>query len=235
VLITEEVCSAVTARDVIFDGLFLGMITSDVIVSKMASRELHVTVVLFASMVFMPHLQMLILCFVIFYYVAVFADLMHHMNLPLLQKCTNVYCDGVYDLCHIGHKNAFRKALAFGNRLFVGVVGDKDASEYKRPPVMSAAEREAEVRSCKGVTKVISNSPCFGLTVEFLKKHRIHVVCFGQEYLDRYPNPDDDPYYKVPRKMGIARPLPRTPSLSTSDLIRRIQSRDDLDNKKSPT
>jgi len=166
-----------------------------------------------------------VIALLIFYYISVFGDLMNHLNLPLLQKCTNVYCDGVYDLCHVGHKNLFRKALSYGNRLIVGVVGDKDAKEYKRPPVMTAAEREAEVGSCKCVTKVVPNSPCFGLTKEFIEKHKIHKVAFGQEYVDRYPDPADDPYYKVPRQMGIGIPLPRTPGLSTSDLIKRIQDR----------
>ncbi|CAK0885198.1 unnamed protein product [Prorocentrum cordatum] len=158
--------------------------------------------------------------------IAVFTDLSVHMNLPLLTVCRNVYCDGIYDLCHIGHKNLFREALKLGNRLFVGVVGDTDANAYKRPPVMSAAEREAEVGNCKCVTKVIPNAPCFGLTEEFIRQHRIHRVAFGQEYLERFPNPDDDPYYKVPRKMGIAIPMPRTEGFSTSELIARIQSRE---------
>ncbi|CAK0885200.1 unnamed protein product [Prorocentrum cordatum] len=208
--------------------------------------------------------------------IAVFTDLSVHMNLPLLTVCRNVYCDGIYDLCHIGHKNLFREALKLGNRLFVGVVGDTDANAYKRPPVMSAAEREAEevdqliltdffrddfipknafpdefvrmelsgqittranpsaVGNCKCVTKVIPNAPCFGLTEEFIRQHRIHRVAFGQEYLERFPNPDDDPYYKVPRKMGIAIPMPRTEGFSTSELIARIQSRG-KDVKKSPT
>jgi len=221
-------------RDVIFDGLFLAMVSSDLIVAKMAHRELHAWVVLMATMVVLPHLQFLTFCFVVFYYVAVFGDLMYHLNLPLLQVVRNVYCDGVYDLCHVGHKNLFRRALKLGNRLYVGVIGDADANSYKRPPVMTALEREAEVASCKSVSKVIPNAPCFGLTEEFIRKHKIHIVAFGEEYLQRYPNPDDDPYYMVPRKMGIAVPMARTEGLSTSDLIRRIQSRGS-DEKKSPT
>ena len=76
---------------------------------------------------------------------AVFGDLCTYMNLPLLTTNVNVYCDGVYDLCHIGHKNLFKSALKFGTRLYVGVVGDKDAMNYKRPPIMSMEERAAEV------------------------------------------------------------------------------------------
>lgn len=226
--------SPTSKRDVIFDGLFMAMVTSDLIVAKMSHRELHAWVVMMATMVVMPHLQFQILCFVVFYYVAIFSDLVNHLNLPLLSVCRNVYCDGIYDLCHVGHKNLFRKALKLGNRLLVGVVGDEDANAYKRPPVMSAKEREEEVASCKCVTKVIPNAPCFGLTHEFIQKHRIHVVVFGQEYLERYPDPNDDPYYKVPRLMGIAFPMPRTEGLSTSDLIKRIQNMGNVE-KKSPT
>ncbi|KAL3790315.1 hypothetical protein HJC23_002941 [Cyclotella cryptica] len=210
-----------TAVDVVVDGLFLAVLTSDVTLAKMAGREIHPWVVLMSSAAILSHATIIFL--VIVYYIAVFADLCCYLNMPLMTVCRNVYCDGVYDLCHIGHKTLFRNALMFGNRLFVGVVGDKDASAYKRPPIMTHDERCAEVEACKSVTKIIPNCPCFGLTKEFLDYHQIHVVAFGEEYLERYPNPDDDPYYAVPRKMGIARPLPRTKGLSTSDLIKRIQ------------
>ncbi|KAL7536293.1 hypothetical protein ACHAXR_007056 [Thalassiosira sp. AJA248-18] len=210
-----------TAVDVVVDGLFLAVLTSDVTLAKMAGREIHPWVVLMSSAAILSHATIIFL--VIVYYIAVFTDLCSYLNMPLMTVCRNVYCDGVYDLCHIGHKTLFRNALMFGNRLFVGVVGDKDASAYKRPPIMSHDERCAEVEACKSVTKVIQNCPCFGLTKEFLDYHQIHVVAYGEEYLERYPNPDDDPYYAVPRKMGIARPLPRTKGLSTSDLIKRIQ------------
>ena len=137
----------------------------------------------------------------------------------------NVYCDGIFDLCHIGHQNLFWNASKLGTHVFVGVVGDKDANNYKRPPIMTAAEREAQVLGCKYVDKVIPNALCFGMTEEFLKEHDIHICAVGQEYFDRFPNPDDDPYYKVPRKLGIAVPLPRYDGLSTSELIQRIQQR----------
>ena len=219
--------------DVICDGLFMAVLTSDLTLAKMGGREIHPWVVLMSLAAVFSHST--ILALVVTYYVAVFADLCAYLNLPLLTTCRNVYCDGVYDLCHVGHKRLFQNALTFGNRLYVGVVGDKDANAYKRPPIMTAAERCAEVEACKAVTKVIPEAPCFGLTREFLDHHQIHVVAFGQEYHERYPDPKDDPYYRVPREMGIARPLPRTQGLSTSDLIRRIQKARPADVKKSPT
>ena len=210
----------VTAVDVIVDGLFFAVLTTDVTLSKMAGRGIHPWVVLMSIAVIFNYATIIFLVAV--YFIAVFADLCSYLNMPLMTVCRNVYCDGIYDLCHIGHKNAFQNALMFGNRLFVGVIGDKVATAYKRPPIMSHDERCAEVEACKSVTKVIRNSPTL-LTREFLDYHRIHVVAYGEEYLERYPNPDDDPYYGIARKMGIARPLPRTNGLSTSDLIQRIQ------------
>merc|ERR1712038_1228479 len=210
-----------TAMDVICDGFFMAVLTTDVTLAKMAGREIHPWVVLMSFSAVVSNSTILTL--VLVYYIAVYADLCSYLNMPLLTVCKNVYCDGVYDLCHVGHKTLYRNALQFGNRLYVGVVGDEDASSYKRPPIMTGDERCAEVEACKSVTKVIPNAPCFGITQEFIDAHQIHVVAYGEEYLERYPDPDDDPYYGHVRKIGIARPLPRHNGLGTSDLIRRIQ------------
>jgi len=210
-----------TALDVLVDGFFMALLTSDVMLAKMAGREIHPWVVTMSVCAVLSH--SIILTLVAVYYIAVFADLCSYLNMPLLTVCKNVYCDGVFDLCHIGHKTLFRNALTYGNRLFVGVVGDEDATSYKRPPIMTHDERCSEVEACKSVTKVIQNCPCFGLTQEFLDEHQIHVVAYGEEYQDRYPNTDDDPYYGYVRQIGIANPLPRHDGLSTSDLISRIQ------------
>mmetsp|Transcript_24119 Transcript_24119/g.47919 ORF Transcript_24119/g.47919 Transcript_24119/m.47919 type:complete len:537 (+) Transcript_24119:136-1746(+) len=233
ILIHTGLATDYTVLDVICDGLFMAVLTSDITLAKMAGREIHPWVVVMSMATLFSHA--VILALVLVYYIAVFGDLCNYQNMPLLTVCRNVYCDGVYDLCHIGHKNAFREALRFGNRLFVGVVGDADASSYKRPPIMTSKERCNEVEACKSVTKVIPDAPCFGLDQEFLDRHQIHVVAFGEEYLEKYPNPDDDIYYGYVRKLGIARPLPRTQSLSTSDLIRRIQKARPADDKNSPT
>lgn len=224
---------SVSVLDVICNGFFMAVLTSDITVAKMAGREIHPWVVLMSMAAVLSH--SVVLSLVIVYYIAVFGDLCNYLNMPLFTVCRNVYCDGVYDLCHIGHKTLFRNALAYGNRLFVGICGDKDCATYKRPPIMTHDERCAEVEACKSVTKIIPNAPCFGITKQFIDEHQIHVVAFGQEYLDRYPDPKHDPYYGYPRTIGIAKPLPRTEGLSTSDLIRRIQRAQDADEKNSPT
>ncbi|CAD7970263.1 unnamed protein product [Amoebophrya sp. A120] len=216
--------NSLSVEGIIVEALFMTVVTTDIVLAKMAKRDLHPWLLLMCFSHLFPYTHVGTLFFTCFYYGAVLADLCWHMNLPLLVNVKNVYCDGVFDLCHVGHKNLFRSALKYGNRLFVGVCGDADCANYKRPPIMSHAERCREIMGCKAVTRVIPNAPCFGLTEEFLRQHRIHIVCCGSEYVERFPDPKDDPYYRVPREMGIARPLPRYQSLSTSDLIRRIQS-----------
>lgn len=230
-LLQSSVEYQVTTGDAVCDGLFLAVLTSDLILAKMAGRQLHPWVIVMSLAAVLSHGIILILVGV--YYIGVFSDLCFYLNLPLFASCRNVYCDGVYDLCHIGHKRAFQNALALGNRLLVGVMGDEDCANYKRPPIMTHDERCAEVEACKAVTKVIRNAPCFGLTQDFLDEHNIHVVAMGEEYFAKYPDEKDDPYYSLPRQLGIAVPVPRTNELSTTDLIKRIQTANV--NKISPT
>jgi len=160
----------------------------------------------------------IILLLVVVYHTAVLGDLCFYLNLNLFTINKNVYVDGVYDMCHIGHMKAFKNALSFGNRLFVGVLSDQDVASYKRPPIMSMEERVRIVSYQKYVYKIIPNAPFPGIPADFIKKWNIHVVCLSTEY-----DKPSDHYYKVPREMGITRVLPRTEGMSTSELIHRCK------------
>eukprot|EP00741_Cyanophora_paradoxa_P013417 tig00020685_g12956.t1 len=205
-----------TDVEILADGLTLSLITSDLIVAKMAKRDLHPLIVIACMVSIFNDLGAICLC--AFYYFEIFYELSEALNMPVFSTVTNVYIDGIYDLCHVGHKNLFAAASKYGNRLLVGVCSDEDATPYKRKPIMTHEERCAEVAACKHVSAVIPNAPCSGIPREFLVKHNIHVVCHSAEY-DR----PDDAYYAVPRQMGITRVLPRTEGISTSDLIHRCK------------
>ena len=84
---------------------------------------------------------------------------------------------------------------------------------------MTMEERMREVASCKWVSEVIPNAPADGIPEEFIKEHNIHCCVYGEEY-----NTPTDHYYAVPRKLGIAKTAPRTGGMSTSEIIKRIQS-----------
>jgi len=143
-------------------------------------------------------------------------------NLPVFRVLCNIYVDGVYDLCHIGHMIAFENAKKYGHRLYVGICSDEDVARYKRNPIMTTEERAQVVRACNHVHGVILNAPCQKgfLNEKFIDEHNIHIVCLGEEY----DNPEDL-WYAIPRRLGMVRILPRYNGLSTSDLLRRIRSR----------
>ena len=210
-----------TTVDVIASGLFTSLLTADIVSSRFADRELHPWVVVLAMAGVTSNVLNILLAFG--YYAMVCHEICDHTHQPLLTVNINVYCDGIYDMCHVGHMKAYENAAKNGTRLFVGVCGDEDATPYKRAPIMSTAERCAVVERCKYVYKVIPNAPCVkgALDLAFIRKHNIHIVCCGQEYQD---NPNDE-WYAVPRKLGILRTVPRTGGISTSDLINRIQER----------
>jgi len=155
--------------------------------------------------------------FTIVYYCALFFEISHYMELNMFAVTINVYVDGAYDMCHLGHINSFKTALGYGTRLFVGILSDESIAAYKRKPIMTLDERCAIVATSKYVHKVIRDSPGNGLDEQFIIKNKIHIVCHSWEY-----DKPDDHYYAVPRSMGITRVTPRTEGVSTSALIKRV-------------
>ena len=79
--------SEINVIDVICDGFFMAVLTSDVTLAKMAGREIHPWVVLMSMAAVLSHTTILALVFV--YYIAVFADLCFYMNMPLFSTCRN--------------------------------------------------------------------------------------------------------------------------------------------------
>lgn len=213
-----EFTPTTTILDIICDGLFMAIVTTDLSVARMSRRDVHTWVVIMAMASLID--KFFNLAMALFYFSSILYDTALFLNLPLLTPVINVYIDGVFDLCHLGHKNHIARALRYGNRLFVGVMSDADVCKYKREPVMTLDERCAEVEALRCVYKVVPGAPCFGLTEDFLREHKIHVVLASPEY-----DKPDDKYYKVPRQMGILKIMPRTDGVSTSELINRIRIR----------
>lgn len=158
--------------------------------------------------------------------------LLKFLQRPLLSPTRRVYCDGVFDMLHVGHMAQFRKALEVtdGDYLLVGVMNDRDCSKYKRQPVMSEDERYAAVAASAFVDEVVKDAP-EAITEEIIAKHRIDFVAAGEEYEDvaALKAAGKYDYYSVPRAKGILKFTSRTPGISTSDIIKRIRSRSDLE------
>jgi cytidyltransferase-like protein len=223
---------APTPEQTISDGLFIAMLTSDVIVAKMSNREFHNLVVLMTSLSIVSS-NAIYFSLVVYYFVIVM-DICSYMSLPLLTPIINVYCDGVFDMLHLGHMNQFRQAMEVskGTRLFVGVHCDEDCIPYKRKPVMNEKERYAAVRACKYVFDVIEAAPMVA-TKEYIDEHSLHIYAIGEEYVQG--DLKDDKYYRVPRELGMVCPTKRSKGVSTSDIIGRVQEgRPELFQRKAP-
>lgn len=200
---------------IISNGLILSIITGDLILAKMAKRELHPLIPIFIMCSLFDNFICVFLCG--FYYIAILTEISFHLKLPLLTVQTNVFCNGVFDILHEGHMNLFHKASSYGTRLVVGVHNDEAVKQYKRVTNMQHESRCRTVEKQKHVDEVIPNTPLI-ITENFIKKHNIHIVICSSEY--DYP---DDKYYKVPREMGILYVLPRTNKISTSNIIKKVK------------
>ena len=207
-------------QDVIAHGLVLSVVITDLIVSKMASRELHPIVVI-GSMLSVFNHNILIFVLVCVYYLKIFYELCDSLGLLLFTPSRNVYICGVWDMLHLGHMKHFQEVSKLGNRLLVGVHSDQEVKEYKRTPVLTMEERLTTARMCKGVSEVIPSAPLI-LTEEFLIKHNVHVVACSAEYDD-----PDDVYYEAARKLGILNVIERIDGISTTELLERVKSGSD--------
>lgn len=228
-IIMEWTTKGITAEQTLSDALFLSIVILDIIVAKIADRELHNIVVVLSMASVLSNF--IIYASLFMYFTVLLSDVCSSMNIPLLSPVINVYCDGVFDMLHLGHMNQFRQAMEVsgGTRLFVGVHTDDACADYKRRPIMNEQERYAAVRACKYVYEVIEGAPMVA-TAEHIDKHQLHIYAIGEEY---YCNPDDH-YYKVPRELGMLRPTKRSHGVSTSDIIARIQvQRPELLERKS--
>lgn len=134
----------------------------------------------------------------------------------------NIYVDGIYDLFHAGHVTTLKYIKNMRNdvNLIVGIVNDKDATGYKRVPVINENNRYIMLESCKYIDNIITNAPLI-ITKEFMLKNNIDLVVHG------FNNPEDEncqsEFFKVPIEMGKYKTIPYSYIESTSNIIKRIK------------
>tara|TARA_B100001758_G_scaffold188817_1_gene165714 strand:+ start:324 stop:704 length:381 start_codon:yes stop_codon:yes gene_type:complete len=123
------------------------------------------------------------------------------------------------DLFHYGHVNFLKNASLVGDQLIVGIHSDKVVEEYKRTPIMTMNERIAVVAAVKYVDEVIPDAPLL-IDEKWIKKHDIDMIVHGDDWeISKLQN-----IYKIPIEMGIFKTVPHTPSISTTDIIKRLNS-----------
>ncbi|MDE0825022.1 MAG: adenylyltransferase/cytidyltransferase family protein [Dehalococcoidia bacterium] len=129
-----------------------------------------------------------------------------------------MYVDMVADLFHFGHVALLKQASAFGDYLLVGIMSDASVRANKRVPIMTMEERVASVSGCRYVNEVIPDAP-WTMNADFMEQHAIDLVIHGDDYTDEQVSE----LYKVPISLGKFRTVPYTPTISTTEIIRRIK------------
>lgn len=121
---------------------------------------------------------------------------------------------GTYDVFHVGHLRILERARELGDYLIVGVsTDDLNESKKGRPPIYSQSERKAIVAALRCVDLVFDEHS-LEKKREYIIEHKADVLVMGDDWQGRFDELADccEVVY-----------LERTPSISTTALIEKIQ------------
>jgi len=121
---------------------------------------------------------------------------------------------GTFDVFHVGHLRILNRAKSLGSHLIVGISTDQLNFEKKgRPPVYSERERLEIIRALKCVDHVFLEE---SLTMkgQYIRKHGAHILVMGDDWQGKF-----DEFQSLCEVIY----LPRTPAISTTELIEKIR------------
>lgn len=128
---------------------------------------------------------------------------------------TRVMTFGTFDVFHLGHLHILRRASELGNHLIVGVSTDAlNFSKKGRYPVYNQHERSEIISSIRYVDEVF-----FEHSLEekrkYLLEYKADVLVMGDDWKGKF-----DEFSDICEVVY----LPRTPSISTTEIIEKIQT-----------
>ncbi len=122
---------------------------------------------------------------------------------------------GTFDVFHVGHINILERAKALGDYLIVGVSSDElNFSKKKRYPIYSQVDRVKIISSLRFVDEVFIEES-LELKKDYIVNFKADKLVMGDDWLGRFDWVKDvcDVVY-----------LPRTPSISTTEIIEIVKS-----------
>ncbi|ELN2575631.1 MULTISPECIES: adenylyltransferase/cytidyltransferase family protein [Enterobacter] len=122
---------------------------------------------------------------------------------------------GTFDVFHVGHINIIERAKNLGDYLIVGVSSDElNFSKKQRYPIYNQSDRVKIISSMKCVDEVFIEES-LELKLEYIKKFKADVLVMGDDWTGRFDwvKSDCEVIY-----------LPRTPSVSTTEIIEIVKS-----------
>jgi cytidyltransferase-like protein len=181
----------------------MSTLCGDIILSKMANRDLHQLVPVIHLITCLN--QRLSIPLAALYFVINVWDISNYTNVPILNPIINVFACGYYDGFHAGHKESLRQAAKRGTNLFVGIHSQEDllkktTAKGQEPKCKNEIMRYEAVKEFKCVTKIIQNCSPHELTKDFITENKIHVVIASDEYI-KFKNNNIDLYPSKPYKI----------------------------------
>lgn len=128
---------------------------------------------------------------------------------------TRVITFGTFDVFHVGHINILERAASYGDYLIVGISSDNlNFSKKNRYPIYSQGDRIKIISSLKFVDEVFVEES-LELKLDYIKDYKADILIMGDDWKGRFDWVKEacDVIY-----------LPRTPSISTTEIIEVVRS-----------
>jgi len=122
---------------------------------------------------------------------------------------------GTFDVFHVGHINILERARTMGDYLIVGVSSDAlNFSKKNRYPIYSEVDRVKIISAMRFVDEVFIEES-LDLKLDYIKKYNADILVMGDDWQGRFDwvKPACEVVY-----------LPRTPSISTTEIIEIVKS-----------
>lgn len=129
-----------------------------------------------------------------------------------------LWIDGCFDFFHHGHAGVMLQSRRLGNELFVGLHSDEEIALNKGPTVMNLAERVAAVEACRFSTICVPHAP-YVTSLPWITHYGCRFVTHGDDITSDASGNDCYRFVKKANRMKI---VPRTPGISTTDLVGRM-------------
>ena len=122
---------------------------------------------------------------------------------------------GTFDVFHIGHVSILERAKSYGDYLIVGVSSDDlNFSKKGRKPIYSERDRKKIINSHSSVDEVFSETS-LDLKRQYINDFNAEILIMGDDWKGKFDNHKDQCEVIY---------LPRTPSISTKEIIEVVKS-----------
>lgn len=122
---------------------------------------------------------------------------------------------GTFDVLHIGHINILKRAKEHGDYLIVGVSSDSlNFEKKKRYPIYNEIDRIKIIESLKYFDEVFLEES-LELKLDYIKEYDASLLVMGDDWVGRFD------WVKSSCEVIY---LPRTPSISTTEIIEIVKS-----------